>query len=97
MRTTPEFILAQPKLQFACYIRDVTSHAISVPVEAGKLEREPRMTEEAYQLFRERNRKRVSVPSAGPKPAVGPRESEAQEAAATPKPASADPFNLDVV
>jgi hypothetical protein len=62
MRTTPEFILSQPKLQFACYIRDVTSHAISVPVEAGKLEREPQMADEEYNAFRERNRMHVSMP-----------------------------------
>ena len=65
LRTTPEFILAQPQLQFACYIRDVTSHAISVPVEYGKLEQQPRMTAEEYEHFREANRKRVSAPAPG--------------------------------
>jgi hypothetical protein len=62
LRTTPEFILSQPQLQFACYIRDVTSHAISVPVEYGKLEQQPRMTTAEYERFREANRKRVSTP-----------------------------------
>ena len=97
MRTTPEFILSQPKLQFACYIRDVTSHAISVPVEAGKLERQPKMTDEAYDLFREQNRKRVSTPPPVPQPAGKPRESAAQEPTVPQKSASPDPFNVDIV
>jgi hypothetical protein len=97
MRTTPEFILSQPKLQFACYIRDVTSHAISVPVEAGKLERQPQMTDEAYDLFRERNRKRVSTPPSVPPPAGTPRESAAQEPTAPPLSPPPDPFNVDLV
>jgi len=88
LRTTPDFILAQPKLQFACYIRDVTSHAISVPVEAGRLEREPRMTEQAYTEFRERNRERVSVPRA-------PSPLPTQASTATVH--AEDPFSSDMV
>ena len=97
MRTTPEFILAQPKLQFACYIRDVTSHAISVPVEAGKLEREPQMSDGAYHLFREQNRKRVSTPPSVPQAAGTPREPAAPEPTASPKSTPPDPFNVDLV
>jgi hypothetical protein len=97
MRTTPEFILAQPKLQFACYIRDVTSHAISVPVGAGKLEREPQMTDGAYHLFREQNRKRVSTPPSVPQAAGTPREPAAPEPTAPPKSTPPDPFNVDLV
>jgi DNA helicase HerA-like ATPase len=97
MRTTPEFILSQPKLQFACYIRDVTSHAIGVPVEAGKLDRQPQVTDEAYRLFLERNRKRVSAPPAVPHTAREPRASFPREPTTPPKSASSDPFNVDFV
>jgi hypothetical protein len=97
MRTTPEFILSQPKLQFACYIRDVASHAISVPVEAGKLEREPSMTEEAYNLFRERNRKRVSSPPSMPPSPARPQQAIPDAPVASEKPAPQDPFNVDLV
>jgi hypothetical protein len=60
MRTTPDFILSQPRLQFACHIRNVTPQAVSIPVEAGKLESQPRLSESGYRAFREPNRERVS-------------------------------------
>jgi hypothetical protein len=99
MRTTPEFILAQPKLQFACFIRDVTSHAISVPVEAGKLDREPMMTDEAYNCFREQNRRRVSMPSSPPSAAEpGGRQLQSGGPEPAPRePIAQDPFNVDRV
>ena len=62
LRTTPEFILSQPKLSFAAHIRNVTPQAISIPVPAGELERQPRISEKAYERLREFNRTRVSVP-----------------------------------
>ena len=61
MRTTSEFILSQPRLHFACHIRNVTPQAVSIPVEAGKLEDEPRLSPRAYERFRADNRKRVSL------------------------------------
>ena len=97
MRTTPEFILSQPKLQFACYIRDVTSHAISVPVEADKLDREPKMTDEAYNRFREQNRRRVSMPPPAPGPEGRPRQPPVQEPTAPREPGAQDLFNVDRV
>jgi len=62
LRTTPEFILSQPRLQFAAHIRNVTDRAVSVPVPVGALEAEPRMSQEAYEWLRELNRVSVSVP-----------------------------------
>ena len=39
MRTDPETLLAVPRLNFACHIRDATPEAVLVPAEkAGKLE-----------------------------------------------------------
>jgi hypothetical protein len=97
MRTTPEFILSQPKLQFACYIRDVTSHAISAPIEAGKLERMPQMTDEAYNRFREQNRKRVAIPPTVPQPDGVGRQPAARGSTAPQEPVQQDPFNVDLV
>ncbi len=62
MRTTADFILRQPPLSFACHVRGVTQSAVSVPVELGMLEREPKMSAEEYEQLRERNRQRVSLP-----------------------------------
>jgi hypothetical protein len=62
MRTTADFILSQPRLHFACHVRNVTPGAVSLPIPVGPLEREPRLTDEAYEVLRERNRKRVSLP-----------------------------------
>jgi hypothetical protein len=66
LRTTPDFILSQPKLHFACHIRSVTPQAVSVPVPVGVLESQPRLSQEAYERFRELNRERVSLPADAP-------------------------------
>jgi hypothetical protein len=60
LRTTPEFILRQPRLHFAAHIRNVTSAAVSVPVIVGALEGEDQMTADEFARFIERNRDRVS-------------------------------------
>ncbi|MBK7469683.1 MAG: type IV secretion system DNA-binding domain-containing protein [Betaproteobacteria bacterium] len=59
MRTTPDFILEQPKLHFACHIRNVTPQAVSIPVNAGALEAHPKLSDERYDLLIARNRERV--------------------------------------
>ena len=61
MRTTPGLILSRRRLQFACHIRNVTPNAVSIPVPVGELERQERLTEEAYERLRELNRNRVSI------------------------------------
>lgn len=64
MRTTADFILAQPRLTFAAHIRNVTPNAVSIPVPAGMLESQPRLSDDAYEALREINRARVSLPQA---------------------------------
>ena len=61
MRTTPDFILSQQRLHFACHIRNITQNAISIPVPVGELERQPRLTDEAYERLRDLNRSRVCL------------------------------------
>lgn len=71
MRTTPDFILAQPKLTFACHVRGM-KNAVSLHVEAGKLESLPQRDD--YDAMLERNRARVSPQ---PQPiGEAPREEE---------------------
>jgi hypothetical protein len=62
MRTTQDFILGQPRLHFACHIRNITPNAVSIPIPVGALEREPRFMEKAYERLRALNRLRVSLP-----------------------------------
>jgi len=62
MRTSHEFILGQPKLHFACHVRNVTPSAVSIPVPIGRLERQPRLSDEAFDELREINRQRVGIP-----------------------------------
>ena len=62
LRTMPEFILSQPRLHFAAHIRNVTPHAVSVPVPVGELEKQPSLDREAYERLRTLNRLRVSLP-----------------------------------
>jgi hypothetical protein len=59
LRTTPDFLLSQPRLSFAAYVRGVTSQAVSIPIQAGALEAEPRLSRDAYDRMRELNRERV--------------------------------------
>lgn len=61
MRTTPDQILSQKKLHFSCYVRNVTPEAVSIPVQAGLMERQPRMSEDAYDDLRSANHWKVST------------------------------------
>lgn len=61
LRTTADFILSQPKLQFAAHLRDITPSAVSIPIPYGRLEAEPRMANDRYEYLRELNRERVSI------------------------------------
>ena len=49
LRTTAEHILKQKKQHFACFIRNVTPEAVSIPVEVGKLEDEPQLSDEDFE------------------------------------------------
>lgn len=60
MRTTADAILAQTRLQFSCYVRNVTPNAVSLPIVAGELERQPKLGQAAYLKLQQRNRERVS-------------------------------------
>lgn len=62
MRTSTDFILGQPRLQFAAHIRSVTPNAISIPVPVGALVAEPTLDDEAYEMLYELNRSKVSIP-----------------------------------
>jgi GTPase SAR1 family protein len=67
MRTTPDFITDQPRLHFAAHIRNVTPNAVSIPI--GFVNWEPKLSDEAFAAFIERNRHKVSLqPRHVPKP-----------------------------
>ena len=80
LRTTPDFILSQPKLSFACHIRDVTQTAISLPVTYGVLEDQPTMSDAAFDEMRQRNRERVAATGAGDKDAPTPEDASDRSA-----------------
>jgi hypothetical protein len=65
MRTSAEFISSMRKLskstQFACYVRNLTDHAIRVEVPFGTLEKAPKMTPAQHAFLIERNRQRFAV------------------------------------
>ena len=60
MRTTPDFILNQSRLHFACHIRNVTPQAVSIPVKLGELEKQPTRSLQDFNRLIENNRARVS-------------------------------------
>jgi len=59
MRTTSDFILDQPRLQFAAHIRNVTPHAVSIPIAFAPTL--PVLPDHAFAQLIDRNRARVSV------------------------------------
>jgi len=70
MRTSADFILEQPKLQFAAHIRGVTPSAVMIPIKP--MSRPRQLSDAAYERLIERNRARVSL--------VGVGENRAQQA-----------------
>ena len=64
MRTNPTFILEQHKAakdtHFACYVRNVTAHALSLTIPLGTMEKEPTMSDDSYRRLLASNRSRVS-------------------------------------
>ena len=90
MRTTPDFILSQPKLQFAAHIRNVTPQAVSIPIRAGSLAGAPKLSAEAFAGIMEANRRKVSLPPEARRPPPPPPAPEpqprAQERPAVPTP-----------
>lgn len=86
-RTTPEFLFSRKKdnrdpsnpkwTEWACYIRNVTPHAISINVPFHALRDAPKMSEASYQTLLARNRTRYAAdpdeegaaPSNSPPPA----------------------------
>lgn len=53
LRTTPEFIEAQPKGRFAAFVRNVTPAAVSLAVPFGHLEGMERMSEEDWRIVQD--------------------------------------------
>lgn len=83
MRTTPDFILDQPRLQFAAHIRNVTPHAVSIPIEfAPKL---PQLSHAEFEDLLDRNRERVSLPPQSA-PVSPSRSHEAPTLTSAPEP-----------
>ncbi|MCH9808438.1 MAG: type IV secretion system DNA-binding domain-containing protein [Alphaproteobacteria bacterium] len=66
MNTTPEFLKSVSKTRqgadWIAYIRNLTPTAVKFKVPFLQAEREPKMSEDAYQLLLERNRQNVSAP-----------------------------------
>lgn len=64
MRTEPEFLLEMRKrekeTQFACFVKNLTERPIPLSIPFGTMEREPTLSNEAFQTLRARNRNRFS-------------------------------------
>ncbi|MEO6215101.1 MAG: hypothetical protein ABIO86_03650 [Sphingomonas sp.] len=60
MRTTADFLLDQPRHQFAAHIRNVTPQAVSIPIQRPARRRE--LSPSAFEELIQRNRLRVSLP-----------------------------------
>jgi hypothetical protein len=80
MRTTPDFILNQPKLQFAAHIRNATPQAVSIPIQPRSAL--PQLSVREFEHLIENNRAKVSIkPEDQAVTAIGARS---QAPAATP-------------
>ena len=61
MRTTPDYINAQPRLAFAAYLRNVTPAAISLSFPFGHIEQMPQLSDADYEAMRADIRTRFSA------------------------------------
>lgn len=61
LRTDASFIESQQKLSFAAFIKGQTRGAVSLQIEAGRLERLPRMDAEDRDAMRDQMRKQYAV------------------------------------
>src|SRR5439155_4325527 len=66
MRTTPEFILEQPRYHFAAYVRGLTDTALSIGIPATDMNAMPRMTRAEHDAVRTRIRERYAARTDGP-------------------------------
>jgi hypothetical protein len=93
MRTTPDFLIGQRKdraspprwTQFACYVRNATTQALSLEVPFGVLERAPKMSAAAQARVKALNRARYAASPAAPEASPPPTPAEP----GTPRPAAA--------
>ena len=61
LRTDAGFIEAQRKLSFAAFVKGQTKRAISIDIEPGQMERQPRMSHEDKAVLRDLMRARYAV------------------------------------
>jgi hypothetical protein len=81
LRTTPEFILSQPSLSFACDIEGATPNAVAIKVPYGEMEGRPRLSDMDFRELVAANRDKVSMKFLPPPlpPAPPPRHEVPQE------------------
>jgi hypothetical protein len=100
-QSTPEFLFSQKKdmsgrepqwANWACYVRNLTPHAVSITVPFYALRDAPKMGEASYQKLLDRNRARYAADPEPETPDVAPSAHEKpREPSAPPKPTSEGP------
>lgn len=95
LNTTADFILKQPRLHFATFIRNITPQALSIPVRVGLLDEQEQVGD--FDAFIARNRTRVAAePQAATEPVARPMPAtEPVRASATPPRAEEKRESLD--
>lgn len=61
LRTDPGFVENQDKLSFAAFVKGSTRHAVSISIEPGEMERQPRMSDTQREMQRQAMRDRYAV------------------------------------
>lgn len=105
-RSSPDFLFSQKKdnrdpvnpqwSHWACYIRNMTPHAISITVPFYALRDAPKMSEQSYQQLLTRNRARFAIDpqeepvAADTPPVVGPEAPQPRTAEAPQAPLSSE-------
>lgn len=96
LKCEKEFLSAQQvnasHVNFACYVRGLgLQHPFSLAVPKGNIEREPQMSEDAYQQLIAANRERMTAPLKATSPAQLSPVDQAAPAPRSPKAAKAVP------
>jgi hypothetical protein len=91
LRTDVDMIESQDRLSFAAYVKGVTKNAVSIKIEAGRMEREARMSPREREQLREAMRAKYAVHYTEARP-PSPDAGELPDEPDAPRPDSGEPM-----
>lgn len=92
LRTEAGMIEGQDRLSFAAYVKGVTRQAVSVRIEAGRMERERRMSSDECRQLRDVMRAKYAVHYSEARPVSPKSDDQSDDGASTAHPDNGEPM-----